>query len=377
VITLFLCGDVMTGRGIDQILPHPGCPHLYESYMTSALGYVELAERANGPIPKPVDYAYPWGDALEELDRAAPDVRIINLETSVTTSETYWDKGINYRMHPANTPCLAAAKIDCCMLANNHVLDWGAAGLEETLDTLMRAKIKTAGAGRSLEEAQAPAVLDVPGKGRVLVFRFGSETSGILPSWAAGARTPGVNHLPDLSAASVREICERIRAVKRAGDLVVASIHWGANWGYLVPDEQRAFAYQLIGEGGVDVVHGHSSHHVKAIEVHRGKPILYGCGDFMNDYEGIEGHEAYRSDLAVIYLVDMEPSRGTLKRLRMIPLQRKRFRLGRASREDALWLRETLSREGKPLGTRLEMEPDSRAKAVSILGVRHRKASYR
>ena len=83
-ITLFLCGDVMLGRGIDQILPHPGDPHLRELYAGSAKTYVQLAERVNGPIAAPVDFSDVWGDALAELQRAAPHARIINLETSIT-----------------------------------------------------------------------------------------------------------------------------------------------------------------------------------------------------------------------------------------------------------------------------------------------------
>ena len=77
----------MTGRGVDQILPFPSNPVLYEPYVDSALEYMTMAERINGPIPKPVKYAYIWGDALEELTRLAPAARIINLETSVTTSD--------------------------------------------------------------------------------------------------------------------------------------------------------------------------------------------------------------------------------------------------------------------------------------------------
>ena len=157
-LTLFMCGDVMTGRGIDQVLPHPGDPVLYEPYMRSAAGYVELAEKANGPIPKPADFSYIWGDALAEWERVSPDVRIINLETSVTASGEYWrGKGINYRMHPKNISCITAAKIDCCSLANNHVLDWGYAGLAETLETLDKAKVERAGAGRNDEEAGGAA----------------------------------------------------------------------------------------------------------------------------------------------------------------------------------------------------------------------------
>jgi poly-gamma-glutamate synthesis protein (capsule biosynthesis protein) len=114
----------MIGRGIDQVLPHPSDPRLYEPVLQTALGYVALAVATHGPIPAPVDFAYIWGDALDAFTRMAPDVRIINLETAVTTSDTYWpDKGIHYRMHPANIPCLTAAQIDCVILSNNHTLD--------------------------------------------------------------------------------------------------------------------------------------------------------------------------------------------------------------------------------------------------------------
>ena len=81
-------------------------------------------------------------------------------------SDDHWvGKGIHYRMHPQNVPCLSAAQIDCCVLANNHVLDWGYAGLAETLRTLHKSNLSTAGAGRCSEQARAPAVLEVPGKG--------------------------------------------------------------------------------------------------------------------------------------------------------------------------------------------------------------------
>ena len=358
-ITLFVCGDVMTGRGIDQVLPHPGNPVLYEPYMKSATGYVQIAEEANGPIPKPVDFSCIWGDTLAELARVKPDARIINLETSVTQSDEAESKSINYRMHPANIPCISAAHIDCCTLANNHVLDWGHPGLTETLQTLKTAGIKTAGAGRNLREAAAPAVIPVAGKGRVLVFSFGLETSGIPWSWAATADRPGVNRLPDFSAETVRGIHDSIGQVKLPGDIVVASIHWGGNWGYSVPHEQQEFARQLIDEAGVDVVHGHSSHHVKGIEVYQGKPILYGCGDFLNDYEGISGHEAYRGDLALMYFVSMEPLSGNLLRLQMTPMQIRRFRLNRASRSDARWLENVLNQEGRKFGTGVELNADN------------------
>ncbi len=146
-LCVFLCGDVMLGRGIDQILPHPGRPQLFEPYVRSAKDYVTLAERATGKLPSAASYAYPWGDALDVLAQRRPHARIINLETAVTTSDAHWpDKAIHYRMHRANLACLTEAGIDCCVLANNHVLDWGRAGLDETLRSLHDAGIRTTGA---------------------------------------------------------------------------------------------------------------------------------------------------------------------------------------------------------------------------------------
>jgi poly-gamma-glutamate synthesis protein (capsule biosynthesis protein) len=66
-VCLFVCGDVMTGRGIDQILPHPGDPRLYEPYVHDARDYLRLAEATHGPIRHPVAEDYVWGAALEEL----------------------------------------------------------------------------------------------------------------------------------------------------------------------------------------------------------------------------------------------------------------------------------------------------------------------
>jgi poly-gamma-glutamate synthesis protein (capsule biosynthesis protein) len=353
IVSLFLCGDVMTGRGIDQVLPYPSDPRLYEPHMSSAADYVTLAEAVNGPIPRRAPFSYVWGDALEELAGRQPAVRIINLETAVTTSEDYLAKGINYRMSPRNFPCITAVGIDCCVLANNHVLDWGEQGLLHTLDTIKTSGSKSVGAGRNLHEAAAPAVFPLPGGGRVIVFAFGSTSSGIPHGWSATGRRPGVNLLRDLAPEALGQIAQQVRAVRKPGDIVVASIHWGGNWGYDIPRSQVEFAHGLVDEAGVDIVHGHSSHHAKAIEVHDGKPILYGCGDFLNDYEGIRGYEEFRDDLGIMYFADIDVGRGTLVELSMVPLKIRNFRLNRAIPADAAWLGQTLTREGERFKTRV------------------------
>jgi poly-gamma-glutamate synthesis protein (capsule biosynthesis protein) len=357
-IRIFLCGDVMTGRGVDQILPHPGDPALYESYVGDAREYVRLAETAHGPIQRPVDFAYIWGDALGEMEQAGTDARIINLETAITESGDYWpDKPVLYRMHPRNVDCLTAASISCCVLANNHLLDWGIEGLQETLRTLDDAGIARAGAGRDAVEAARGAALDVAGKGRVIIFSLGSPTSGVPRKWAATENQPGVNLLEDLSEETARRIANRMLEGTRPGDVVVASIHWGGNWGYNVPNEQIGFAHRLIDEG-VSIVHGHSSHHVKTVEVYQERLILYGCGDFLTDYEGISGYEQFRGDLTLMYLIEVDPREGRLLKSRMIPMRLRRFRLNRASAEDSLWLCDLLNRLGAKFDTRARLEND-------------------
>jgi poly-gamma-glutamate synthesis protein (capsule biosynthesis protein) len=357
-ITLFLCGDVMTGRAIDQVLPYPSDPRLHEPYVHDARVYLQLAEAVSGPIGIPVDFAYIWGDALAELERVKPDIRLINLETAVTDSDEHWPaKHIHYRMHPQNLPTLSAAAIQCCTLANNHVLDWGYRGLAQTLQSLRRAGIATAGAGEDLREARAPAILEIPRKGRVIVLGLGYGSAGIPKAWAARPKRPGVRLLDDLSARNVEAVARQMHGLKRERDILVASIHWGGNWGYQVSDEQRRFAHGLIDEAAVDVVHGHSSHHVKGIEVYRGRPILYGCGDFLNDYEGIGGYQAFRGDLSLMYFPTLEAASGRLAALQMTPTQVRRLRVNRTSEADTRWLRELLNREGERFGTRVEITP--------------------
>lgn len=346
---LFLCGDVMLGRGIDQILPDPCPPRLHEGFVDSAITYVELAERAHGPIRRSVDLRHVWGDALPELERRRPDARIVNLETAITRSEDWQPKGINYRVSPENARSLGVAKIDCCVLANNHVLDWGRSGLSETLATLDSLQIRHAGAGSNAAEARAPAVLDLGSKGRVLVFSFAAETSGVPTDWAAAGKA-GVNLLPDLSEATADRVLGQIERRACPGAVVIASIHWGDNWGYDIPANQQRFARKLL-DGGVSVVHGHSSHHPKAIEIYRHRLILYGCGDFVNDYEGILGKEMYRSDLSVMYLPELDARTGRLLSLKLVPLRMRGFRLQHVSPRDFDWLAQVLDRESRRFGT--------------------------
>ncbi len=355
LVTLLLCGDVMPGRGIDQVLPHPGDPELREPSTSDARTYVHLAERLNGPIQRPVDFAWPWGDALRAMDDLAPDVRVINLECAVTRSGDFAPgKIVHYRMNPANLPCVTAARPDACALANNHVLDFGRTGLTDTLDLLADAGLAAVGAGRDLEQAHQPATIPLAGGNRVLIFSCGTASSGIPVSWAAAADRPGLDLLTCLDD-DADALIARVRAVKQPGDIAVVSIHWGSNWGYEVTRDQSRFARRLL-DADVDLIHGHSSHHPRPIEVYRGKLILYGCGDCIDDYEGISGYQRYRDDLRLLYFAAVRPGTGQLSGLRMIPMQARRLRLHHALPADSKWMATVLSQVSRAYGSRIGVD---------------------
>jgi poly-gamma-glutamate synthesis protein (capsule biosynthesis protein) len=160
-----------------------------------------------------------------------------------------------------------------------------------------------------------------------------------------------------LSDETNRQVGRQIRQAKRPGDVAVASIHWGGNWGYDIPGEQIRFARGLIDEG-VEIVHGHSSHHVKALGAYHDRLILYGCGDFLDDYEGISGYPAFREDLRVMYLIRVDPQQGRLVDVRLVPMQVRRLRLNRATQADTYWLCDLLNKLGMPFGTHVQLAGD-------------------
>lgn len=348
---LVLGGDVMTGRGIDQVLAHPGAPQLFEGWVRDAREYVRLAEEAHGPIAAPLAPEALWGAALPALARWPGALRIFNLETAITRSGAPWPgKGIHYRMEPANIGVLAAARPDALSLANNHVLDWGGSGLEETLAALAGAGLRCVGAGTALEAATAPLALPVSAGGRLVVSAWATSSSGVPAAWAAGRARSGIALLPDLGDAALQAVRAAVSRVRAAGDVVLVSLHWGGNWGFEIPSAHRDFAHRLVESGVADVVHGHSSHHPLAIEVYRGRAILYGCGDLVNDYEGIAPAGRLRSDVACLYLLALAAD-GTLQELRIVPLRLRRFCLEEGDADDRAWLRRLCMEQGRAFGT--------------------------
>ncbi len=358
-LTLWLAGDVMTGRGIDQVQAHPGDPALAEPLVRDARDYVRLAEAVNGHVPAPVAPDYIWGEALAAIAQRHPDVRIVNLETAITSRGRPWpDKGVHYRMHPANIGCLSAARIDACALANNHVLDWGPDGLAQTVDTLQRAHIRSAGAGSNAEAAGAPAVLPLAGGARLLVFAWATPDSGVPSEWRATPQRPGIALLNGLDETAAQQVAAQVTRWRRDGDRVLVSMHWGGNWGVEVPQAHQQFSRRLIELGAADLVHGHSSHHPRPVEVYHGRLILYGCGDLINDYEGIASQRNYDPSAVCLYFARISLASGALLQLEIVPMQLRRLQLVKADAAARRSLQSLFEHDAARFSTRLQAQPD-------------------
>ncbi len=321
-VRLGLAGDVMLGRLVDRyVLGNPAVPP-----------------------------AYAWGDLLPLFQRT--DLRMINLECVIASSGMPWaltPKTFHFRARPRAIEALGEARVDFASLANNHILDFDVGAMNECLDLLDGAGIAHAGAGMSLADATAPAVLLAAGGLRCAVLALTDN----MPEWAARADQPGINFI-DVGSDGLKEPhLSRVRATldtaRRMADLVVVSAHIGPNWGLPSP-AMRTLARQLV-DLGTDLYWGHSNHTVQGIELHRGRPILYSCGDFLDDY-AVDAVE--RNDLSGLFEIGVDD--GVVREILLHPVRIDRLQVNRAAGPDASWICRRMAERCAALGTSSESD---------------------
>jgi len=322
---LGLTGDVMLGRNVDE------------------------RHREGGRPPAAV-----WGDLRDRL--GALDGLFVNLECCLSTRGEEWTetyRPFHFRADPDwALAALDAAGVAWANLANNHPMDYGAIALRDTLDSLDAAGIARSGAGRDLAEARAPAVVEVPeSDGDGLRIAFVSATDN-TPEFAAGPASPGTAHLDVADRRTAREVMsdQLARAREADPDLLVASLHWGPNK-VVEPNERfRAFG-RWLAERGVDLVHGHSAHVFQGVEVRDGTPILYDCGDFVDDYAVDPDLHNDRS-----FLFELTIEAGEISELRLVPTEIERCAVNGASDEAAAWSRDRMRELSAPFGTEFAVD---------------------
>jgi len=261
------------------------------------VGDVMLGRRISAALD--ADLAFnPWGDTLALLSSC--DAVIANLETPITSHSGRWSDGVKafrFAASPRAAAELARANVRAVNLANNHILDCEARGLEDTLDHLGAFGIRHCGAGPNLRAAWRPARFRA---GHLRVSMIGLTDN--MREFAAGPETPGASYMKICCEPSQLAFldnliqCER----KQGADVVILSLHWGIKLAPAPSLRFQAFARRLVSLGA-DIVHGHSAHLLHGAESYEDGLILYDTGDFLDDYWIFPG---FRTDHGGAFIVD-------------------------------------------------------------------------
>lgn len=344
-ISLAFTGDVMLGRLVDKLFPEHNVDEDDEH-----IAIWKSIHRTKHLEYKNLGHKFVWGDTIDLLKKV--NGVFMNLETSITTHAVKYPKTFNYRVHPSNVKALVEAGVDAVSLANNHVLDYMQEGLQETIHTLERAGIAHAGAGRNVMEAREPAVINIR-NARIAMFSYSDHPR----EFRASETTGGINWV-DLEHAdkAYSDIKANIEAHRHAinWDILVFSVHWGYNYSWQVPERFQRLAHKLIDEAGVHIIHGHSAHHIQGIEVYKGCPIIYGCGDFVDDY-AVDAE--YRNDYGLLYVAHFSLGDKRCHRLELIPVYISDFQVNCATKDSKpwQWIHSTVKTLSREFGTEVKV----------------------
>ncbi len=239
----------------------------------------DLVIQAVGDVNFDPDYISTFAEsgydvAFEGLDGVFldDDLTVINLECPPTDAGQQADKDYSFHCDPAALPVAAANGVDVANLANNHGQDRGVEGLLDSIDNVASAGIAPVGVGSNVDEATAPAIIEVDGW-TVAVLGMG----GVVPGdgWLATEDSPGMASGDDLD-----QMVSSVKAADELADVVVVTIHWGRE---LVTDPDvldRARAEAMI-EAGADVVFGHHPHRLGSMEMIGNAPVFWTLGNFI------------------------------------------------------------------------------------------------
>ena len=232
---------------------------LFGGDVTLDWGYHELVPQAYR------DPGWPFHRLKALIDEA--DVFMINCENPITLRDEPQDKKFTFQMDPRLISAFTEGGVDIVTLANNHIMDHGPGGLEDTLKILDDNGIAHVGAGMDLREARLPAIMNVSGM-KIAFLGYGNFSP-------AEPDTPGVAYR---YPSHVRWDVSKAR--EGGADIIVVSFHWGVELEPEPTGRDRKLAYLAI-DSGADIVVGHHPHVVQPVEVYKGKVIAFSLSNFI------------------------------------------------------------------------------------------------
>lgn len=215
-------------------------------------------------------YAEVLGDAKDVVGEAC--FSIVNLECPVTQGgeQPIEKKGPNLQCSAKGVEAVKWAGFDCVTLANNHLLDFGAKGVSNTLETCKKLGIETVGGGMNADEASQTLYKTIGGKTLAVINCCEHEFS------IATATTAGANPLDP-----VRQYYA-IQEARTKADHVLVIVH-GGHEHWQLPSLRMQETYRFFVDAGADAVVNHHQHCFSGYEIYKGKPIFYGLGNFCFD----------------------------------------------------------------------------------------------
>lgn len=196
------------------------------------------------------------------------DISMVNLENPIATRGSKVPKEFSFKMHPKYCRVLLNGGVDIVNIANNHTLDYGIQGMEDTIHYLDSVGVKHVGGGRNIAEAREPVILEVKGKKIGFLGYFGD-------GWY-NATEKRVGTAPRREDS----VIEDVRRLKQETDFVVVNFHWGEERQHYPNEQQKQLAHKTI-DAGADLVVGHHPHVLQGIERYGHGFIAYSLGNFI------------------------------------------------------------------------------------------------
>lgn len=313
----------------------------HKSVIVGLTGDVMLGRLVNQSITAHAP-SYPWGDVLPILKKN--DFNIINLETTITKSEKRVFKVFNFKLDPDNIQSLVDANISLVNLANNHSFDFNEEGFIETTQLLESKKIKHVGAGQDINQARNLEILEKNGIKIGVIGYTDNE-----PEWAATSEKAGINYI---RIGQIEQVEHDIKSIRNQVDILIISIHWGPNKVERPEPNLVDFAHKII-DCGADLIHGHSAHIFQGIEIYNGKPIIYGSGDFIDDYMIYPDLHNDHSFLFKTFI-----TKDGIQKIELIPVCISEMQVNLAKDDLAQKILNHMKKLSAEFGTKLEIKDD-------------------
>jgi poly-gamma-glutamate synthesis protein (capsule biosynthesis protein) len=206
---------------------------------------------------------------------SAPDVAVVNLESAVTDRGTAQDKQYVFRAPAVALTALAAAGVDTATAANNHGLDYGAEGLEDTLAAEQSTGFDLIGIGHNGAEAYAPHRMEVNGQRIAAIAATQVLDEQFIGTWTATDTQAGL-----ASAKDVDRLVAAVAAARLDSDTLVVFLHWGVEGETCPSPTQQTLAQQLV-DAGADIVVGSHAHRQEGAGRLGNAFVDYGLGNFV------------------------------------------------------------------------------------------------